>query len=76
METSAELLYLLKHDTDGIFGFKDALEMSELQQWLLFWHGSGAPYQGNFRFFSRAKEQSPCKHNPLASEPVTAWLKF
>lgn len=60
METSAELLYLLKTaDKDDVFGFKDELERSEAQQWLFFWHGSGAPYQGNNGFFRRAKEQVP-----------------
>ncbi|KAF1982779.1 glutathione S-transferas-like protein [Aulographum hederae CBS 113979] len=58
METSAELLYLLKYDKDNHFGFKDELEQNELVQWLFFWHGSGAPYQGNLGFFKRAQEQS------------------
>ena len=47
METSAELLYLLKTvDKKDAFGFTDEEERSEAQQWLFFWHGSGAPYQG------------------------------
>ena len=47
METSAELLYLEKeYDKDNALGFKDDLERSEALQWLFFWHGSGAPYQG------------------------------
>lgn len=47
METSAELLYLeKKFDKDNVFGFKDDLERNEALQWLFFWHGSGAPYQG------------------------------
>ncbi|CAM6002260.1 unnamed protein product, partial [Sphagnum balticum] len=59
METSAELLYLLnKFDKDNRFGFKDELEQSEVVQWLFFWHGSGAPYQGNLSYFRRAQEQS------------------
>src|SRR2546421_2009411 len=38
METSAELLYLLKFaDKDDKFGFKDELERSECLQWLFFW---------------------------------------
>ena len=61
METSAELLYLLKFDKTHCFGFKDQLEQSELLQWLFFWHGSGAPYQGNLGYFRRAQEQSDCK---------------
>ncbi|THY35039.1 hypothetical protein D6D01_01666 [Aureobasidium pullulans] len=59
METSAELLYLLDNfDNDRHFGFDNGLENSEMLQWLFFWHGSGAPYQGNLGFFRRAKEQS------------------
>lgn len=62
METSAELLYLAdKFDKDSKFSFKDELEQNELVQWLFFWHGSGAPYQGNLGFFRRAQEQSECK---------------
>jgi glutathione S-transferase len=67
METSAELLYLLNFaDKDNIFGFVDELEKSECLQWLFFWHGSGAPYQGNLGFFNRAAEKIPCKslHQP------------
>ncbi|KAG4438363.1 hypothetical protein IFR05_006169 [Cadophora sp. M221] len=59
METSAQLLYLSQHfDTETKFGFKDELEQSEVIQWLFFWHGSGAPYQGNTNFFRKATEQS------------------
>ncbi|EON67697.1 hypothetical protein W97_06840 [Coniosporium apollinis CBS 100218] len=55
METSAELLYLLKvADKEDRFGFKDDLERSQCLQWLFFWHGSGAPYQGQVNHFSRA----------------------
>jgi len=55
METSAELLYLAKrYDKDDVFGFKNDLERSECLQWLFFWHGSGAPYQGQLNHFSRA----------------------
>jgi glutathione S-transferase len=61
METSAELLYLLDYaDKDNKFGFVDELEKSECIQWLFFWHGSGAPYQGNLGFFNRAAEKIPC----------------
>jgi len=60
METSAELLYLLEvADKDHKFGFTDELEKNEALQWLFFWHGSGAPYQGNLGFFRRAAEQLP-----------------
>lgn len=63
METSAELLYLLKFaDKNDVFGFKDELERNECLQWLFFWHGSGAPYQGQTNHFYRAaKEKMPCK---------------
>lgn len=62
METSAELLYLLKFaDKDDKFGFQDELERSQCLQWLFFWHGSGAPYQGQVNHFNRfAKEKIPC----------------
>ena len=60
-ETAAELLYLLDYaDKDNKFGFVDELEKSEALQWLFFWHGGGAPYQGNLGFFRRAAEQVPC----------------
>ncbi|KAF2501281.1 glutathione S-transferas-like protein [Lophium mytilinum] len=68
METSAELLYLLKFDKDHRFGFTDELEQSELLQWLFFWHGSGAPYQGNLGFFRRAQEQSEFAINRFRKE--------
>ncbi|KAE8443584.1 hypothetical protein EG329_001746 [Mollisiaceae sp. DMI_Dod_QoI] len=68
METSAELLYLLKFDKDHHFGFKDELEQSELVQWLFFWHGSGAPYQGNLGYFRRAQEQSEFAINRFRKE--------
>lgn len=63
METSAELLYLLKFaDKNDVFGFKDELERSEALQWLFFWHGSGAPYQGQTNHFAKfAKEKIPCE---------------
>jgi len=62
METSAELLYLLKFaDKEDKFGFKDELERNECLQWLFFWHGSGAPYQGQTNHFAKfAKEKIPC----------------
>lgn len=54
METSAELLYLLKTvDKDDHFGFTDDFERSQALQWLFFWHGSGAPYQGNTNYFKK-----------------------
>lgn len=63
METSAELLYLLKFaDKEDRFGFKDELERNEALQWLFFWHGSGAPYQGQVNHFGKfAKEKIPCR---------------
>lgn len=61
METSAELLYLQhKYDTNSVLGFTDELEKSESLQWLFFWHGSGAPYQGQVNHFTKAaKEKIP-----------------
>ncbi|MCJ1425022.1 hypothetical protein MMC29_002910 [Sticta canariensis] len=61
METSAELLYLLKlADKEDKFGFTDEFERNQCLQWLFFWHGSGAPYQGQTNHFSNyAKEKIP-----------------
>ena len=65
-ETSAQLLYLIDHhDPDARFGFSHqsaALEYNELVQWLFFYHGGGAPYQGQVNHFTRvAPEKIPCK---------------
>ena len=62
METSAELLYLLKFaDKEDKFGFKDELERNQCLQWLFFWHGSGAPYEGQLTHFTMvAPEKIPC----------------
>lgn len=61
METSAEMFYLLKfYDQNDEFGFKDELERIDCLQWTFFWHGSGAPYQGQVNHFTRAaKEKIP-----------------
>ncbi|KAJ4289141.1 hypothetical protein N0V90_011483 [Kalmusia sp. IMI 367209] len=54
-ETSAELFYLLKFaDKEDKFGFTNDLERNQALQWTFFWHGSGAPYQGNTNHFLRA----------------------
>lgn len=62
-ETSAEMFYLLKFaDKEDRFGFKDELERNQAIQWTFFWHGSGAPYQGQVNHFSRAApEKIECK---------------
>lgn len=49
------MLYLLKtHDKSDTFGFQNELERSQCLQWMFFWHGSGAPYQGQVNHFTRA----------------------
>lgn len=60
-ETSAELLYLVdKYDTSFHLTFEDTAERSQMLQWLFFWHGSGAPYQGQMVYFGKfAKEKIP-----------------
>ena len=77
METSAEMLYLLKFaDKEDKFGFKDEVERNECLQWLFFWHGSGAPYQGQVNHFTRAApEKIPCKQfSPvLAQSCISPW---
>lgn len=60
-ETSAQLLYLVEHfDKDHKFSFTDPLEKSEVEQWIFFWHGGGAPYQGNLGYFSRNSPDNDC----------------
>ncbi|KAF3163396.1 hypothetical protein TWF751_010287 [Orbilia oligospora] len=60
METSAELLYLVeREDKDHHFTFTDPLEKSQLLQWLYFWHGSGAPYQGQVNHFFKYAPAPP-----------------
>ncbi|KAK6504507.1 hypothetical protein TWF506_002702 [Arthrobotrys conoides] len=60
METSAELLYLVeREDKDHHFDFTDPLEKSQLLQWLYFWHGSGAPYQGQVNHFFKYAPAPP-----------------
>ncbi|CAD0024098.1 unnamed protein product [Aureobasidium pullulans] len=59
METSAELLYLY----------------SQMLQWLFFWHGSGAPYQGQLGFFSRAAEKVPMAIERFRNETLRVFGK-
>lgn len=75
METSAELLYLLKDvDKDNKFGFTDDLERSECLQWTFFWHGSGAPYQGQVNHFTRAApEKIPYAINRFRNETLRVY---
>lgn len=72
METSAELLYLEKFaDKKDIFGFTDDVERSQCLQWLFFWHGSGAPYQGQVNHFTKAaKEKIPCMYYSIADRCI------
>ncbi|KAK0872369.1 hypothetical protein LTR87_012418 [Friedmanniomyces endolithicus] len=72
METSAEMLYLLKaYDKEDKFGFKDELERNQCLQWTFFWHGSGAPYQGQVNHFSRAApEKIPYAINRFKNETL------
>ncbi|MCJ1267531.1 hypothetical protein MMC22_007416 [Lobaria immixta] len=58
MESSAELLYLqATYDTNNEFGFKNPLEWSQALQWLYFWHGSAAPYLGQYAHFAKFSEE-------------------
>lgn len=74
-ETSAQLVYLQsKYDKDNEFGFTDELERSELFQWLFFWHGSGAPYQGQVNhFLHAAPEKIPYAINRYKKEVERVW---
>ncbi|KAL1588227.1 hypothetical protein WHR41_02960 [Cladosporium halotolerans] len=75
METSAEMLYLLKTaDKNDTFGFKDELERNQCLQWTFFWHGSGAPYQGQVNHFSRAApEKIPYAINRFRNETLRVY---
>jgi len=73
-ETSAELLYLLKqYDKEDKFGFKDELERSQALQWLFFWHGSGAPYQGNTNYFRRQEGEHIFAINRFRNETLRVY---
>jgi len=75
METSAQLLYLLKEfDTKDHLGFTDEFERNECLQWLFFWHGSGAPYQGQVNhFFKAAKEKIPYAQERFRNETLRVY---
>ncbi|KAJ6072289.1 hypothetical protein N7467_010374 [Penicillium canescens] len=61
LESSAELLYLVEMvDKDHHFSFSISKEQSQMMQWLIFWHASGQPNQGQPNHFGRfAPEQIP-----------------
>jgi glutathione S-transferase len=53
METSAELLYLLKEfDSKDTFCFMHEFERNQCPQWLFFWHGSVSSPKRYYRFQS------------------------
>jgi len=73
-ETSAELVYLQsKFDKDNEFGFTDEQDKAELFTWLFFWHGSGAPYQGNTNYFLRHAERSELAINRFRNETLRVY---
>lgn len=60
MESSAELLYLVNlADADNLFWFSDPIDQSEAFQWLIFWHASGQPNQGQYNFFRNNADRIP-----------------
>jgi glutathione S-transferase len=67
METSAELLYLLKFAT---YGFKDELERNQCLQWLFFAHGSMAPYQGKQSSFSHMRTEQASQRYPKSLSAI------
>lgn len=72
LETSAQLVYLEQfYDKEHRFGFADELEKNEALQWLFFWHGGGAPYQGQVHHFGiYAPEKIPCKSGSVQRDPL------
>jgi hypothetical protein len=76
-ESSAGLIYLLKTaDKEKRFGFEDEVESNDLVQWLFFWHGSGAPYQGQLIHFTKAApERNECEWDlSFRSQPIGFWF--
>ncbi|QIX01279.1 hypothetical protein AMS68_006796 [Peltaster fructicola] len=69
-ETSAQLFYLLKFaDKKDVFGFTDDLERNEALQWTFFFHGSAAPYFGQWNHFNKAApEKLPYAINRFKNE--------
>ncbi|KAJ5959003.1 glutathione S-transferase [Penicillium vulpinum] len=60
MESSAELFYLVNlADRNNLFWFSDPIEQSEAFQWLIFWHASGQPNQGQYNFFRNNADRNP-----------------
>jgi hypothetical protein len=68
-ESSAELLYLIEMvDKDHHFSFSNSKEQSQMMQWLIFWHASAQPNQGQLNHFGRfAPEQIRCKRTSPVS---------
>ncbi|KFX89103.1 hypothetical protein V490_07229 [Pseudogymnoascus sp. VKM F-3557] len=56
---NGQKVQILLEELKDKYGLQDELQLSQANQWLFFWHGSGAPYQGNKGFFSRAAEKLP-----------------
>ncbi|KAG9784538.1 hypothetical protein ABEF95_014185 [Exophiala dermatitidis] len=75
IESSAQILYLEKvADKNNTFGFKDDLERNEALQWMFFWHGGGAPYQGQVNHFTRAApEKIPYAINRYKNETLRVY---
>ncbi|MCJ1344562.1 hypothetical protein MMC31_002765 [Peltigera leucophlebia] len=65
MESAAQILYLSEvYDKNFELSFKDPSERHDAYQWLLFWHGSGAPSLQQWAHFSFMAQEP----NPGASE--------
>jgi len=74
METSAELLYLLKEfDKNDAFGFKDEFERNQCLQWLFFWHGSAQPIQGQLNWFSKNAKDDQLALNRFKNETLRVY---
>ncbi len=59
------------YDSKDQFGFENDLERNECLQWVFFWHGSGAPYQGQVSHFTKAApEKIPYAINRFKKETL------
>nr|UPX44807.1 hypothetical protein FAC4K13_24 [Penicillium camemberti] len=75
MESSAELLYLVETvDKDHHFSFSNGKEQSQMMQWLIFWHASGQPNQGQLNHFGRfAAEKIPYAVDRFKAETLRVY---
>lgn len=65
IESAAQILYLSEaYDKNFELSFKDPFERYDAYQWLLFWHGTGAPNTQHWAYFTfMSSERNPGTYN-------------